>query len=257
MSANPSRPHNSDESFSNLESRSLTDVAASRWNDFARTDAYTYIKTDLPRGDRRAFWQSGETTVSEDLLPVIRKHAVPLGAALEIGCGVGRLVFPMACHFAWVLGLDIAPEMTRQAAALAAEKKVSNVRFFTLAEYERCPGDFAQLQGSVDFIYSLIVFQHVADFSSIDAHLQLISRLLSTQGAAYLQFDTRPLTIPYRVKTALPDFVLPRFWRRGIRRIRRSADELETSFANCNLAIVESLGCRTEYHRYVLRKGKG
>jgi cyclopropane fatty-acyl-phospholipid synthase-like methyltransferase len=257
MAANLPQGQNRDELFNHREQRGRDGLATeSQWDDFARTDAYTYIMTDLPRGDQQAFWQSGEITVSQELLPVIHKHAASLGTALEIGCGVGRLVLPMARHFGRVFGMDIAPEMTRQAAGLAAWKKVNNVRFFTLGEYQRCPSDFAELAGNVDFVYSLIVFQHIPDFRFIYAYLELVRMLLSTGGVAYLQFDTRPQTMPYRVKTALPDFVLPRFLRRGIRRIRRTPDELESSFANCNLAIVESLGSRTEYHRYVLRKGK-
>ena len=51
--------------------------------------------------------------------------------------------------------------------------------------------------------------------------------MLSDRGIGYLQFDTRPPGWLYEVKTALPDFLLPRFWRRGIRRIRRDPSELE------------------------------
>jgi SAM-dependent methyltransferase len=228
----------------------------SQWNDFARIDAYTYIMTDLPGGDRQAFWQSGETTVSEELLPVIRKYAVPLGTALEIGCGVGRLVFPLAGHFERVLGLDISPEMVRQGTSLAEQKSAANVRFFSLADFKHHPNDFG-LMGGVDFIYSVIVFQHIADFSMIEDYFELVRLFLSSHGVAYLQFDTRPRNLAYRIKSCMPDVLLPRFLRRGIRRIRRSVNELESSFARHGLEIVESLGPATEYNRYVLRRSKG
>jgi SAM-dependent methyltransferase len=231
-------------------------VPESEWNDFARVDAYGYIMTDLPRGDRQAFWQSGETTVSEELLPVIRRIGVPLGTALEIGCGLGRLVFPLAAHFERVLGLDISPEMIDQAKLLAAQKNVANARFFSLADYKRRSDNFDLGEGSVDFVYSLIVFQHIADFRAIEAYFELVRLSLSSRGVAYLQFDTRPQNLMYRVKNSLPDFVLPRFLRRGIRRIRRNAIELESSFGHYGLDIMESLGPSTEYNCYVLRKSR-
>jgi len=229
-------------------------TAQCRWDEFARIDAYTYIMTDLPRGDRSAFWQSGETAVSEELLPVVRKHAVPLGTALEIGCGVGRLIFPLAKHFERVLGLDISPEMVRQGTTLAAQKNIPNAKFFTLADYKRAQENVGLTEGSVDFVYSLIVFQHIADFSAIEGYFELIKVWLSPGGVAHLQFDTRPRNLVYRAKNSLPDFLLPRFMRRGIRRIRRTAGELESGFAHYGLDIVENLGPSTEYNRYILRK---
>jgi cyclopropane fatty-acyl-phospholipid synthase-like methyltransferase len=250
-------PPQRDVASSGAADRTSASAAESRWNDFARIDPYTYIMTHLPQGDREAFWQSGETTISQELLPVVRKNAVRLGTALEIGCGVGRLVFPLANHFERVFGLDISSEMVRQATTLAVQKDITNARFFSLADYERRPDDLGLTASSVDFVYSLIVFQHIADFQSIKNYFELIGLLLSCEGVAYLQFDTRPQGFTYRVKNFLPDFMLPRFLRRGIRRIRRSVEELESSFADCGLNIVESLAPSTEYNRFVLRKSGG
>jgi hypothetical protein len=59
------------------------------------------------------------------------------------------------------------------------------------------------------------------------------------------------------VKMVLPDFVLPRFLRRGIRRIRRNAVELEAIFAEAGLHPTESIAPGTNHHCYVLRKTAG
>ena len=211
-------------------------AAESQWDEFARIDAYTYIMTHLPEGDRDAFWQSGETVVSEELLPVIRKICECLVAQrLRLDAEWAASSFPWRITLSEYLGLDISAEMVRQATALAVQRNVANARFFTVADYERRPHDFGLTEGSVDFVYSLIVFQHIADFRSIKDYFELVRLLLSSQGVAYLQFDTRPQDLTYRVKNSLPDFLLPRFMRRGIRRIRRTAEEVESSFADCGL----------------------
>ncbi len=226
----------------------------SPWHNFARRDAYTYIMTDLPRGDRRAFWDSGEKTVATELLPVIEEFAVPRSTALEIGCGVGRLAVPMAQHFQQVFGLDVSDEMVSQAAANARERQLSNARFVSISELRNSAGDSLRFDARVDFIYSLLVFQHIEDFRIIQEYLRRVSSWLGEDGIAYLQFDTRPRTVLYGIRNAIPDSLLPRHLRRGIRRIRRIPAELETTFEAAGLLCVRSIGKNTEYHRYVLRR---
>jgi hypothetical protein len=69
------------------------------WERFAEADPYTYILTDLKSADPKKFWESGERTVQTELLPMIRERAIRRRIGLELGCGVGRLLFPMARHF--------------------------------------------------------------------------------------------------------------------------------------------------------------
>jgi SAM-dependent methyltransferase len=234
--------------------RASSPATASEWNDFAKRDAYAYIMTDLPAGDREAFWKSGARTVSEQLVPVVRDNRVSPGIALEVGCGVGRLTLPMAGYFQTIVGVDISIEMVRQANAIAAERRAANVQFITLSDYDSCEANRARLDGKVDFVYSLLVFQHIDDFSLIDSHLRRISNLLCTDGIAYLQFDTRRHTLAYRLKNVVPDPALPRFLRRGIRRIRRTPGEIELSFAQNHLRIVNNIRPFSENHCYTLRK---
>jgi SAM-dependent methyltransferase len=224
------------------------------WDSYAHDDAYTYIMTDIPRGDSQAFWQSGEAIVSKELLPAVREHHATFGAALEVGCGVGRLMFPMSRHFRQVIGVDISGEMVRKGRALAAERSLSNVTFVAVPTPDELDCKSQQLSKTIDFVYSLLVFQHIDDFRVIRAYFRGICSLLTSDGIAYVQFDTRPQTFAYRIKSALPDFLLPRFWRRGIRRIRRAVPELEALFSQVGLEVVESITPGTEYHRYILRK---
>jgi SAM-dependent methyltransferase len=231
-------------------------VSESRWHDFAQQDAYAYIMTSLRRGDRQEFWKSGETTVARELLPIADEFGISRDTALEIGCGVGRLVFPMAQHFDKVVGVDISPEMIRQARMVASRRKVTNIEFYTPADLLSATSGAAGLKRSVEFVYSLLVFQHIEQFHVIEEYLRLVCSWLSPKGVAYLQFDTRKETLLYKVKNAIPDQMLPRHLRRGIRRIRRKPNELEESFNTLGLVIAKNDGKLSEYHRYVLRTNR-
>jgi len=225
----------------------------SPWERFAEIDPYLYIFTDMKRTDPKAFWQSGEQVVNKELLPLVHAHCLRPMVGLEIGSGVGRLTFPLSRHFRRVVGVDIASGMVQRARSIARDNGVDNASFIHISGPEdllQRAGDFL---GSCDLIYSLLVFQHISMFSTIEDYLHVIRVLLHQRGVAYLQFDTRPQGAGYRLKTWLPDFLLPRFWRRGIRRIRRSSVDIEDCIRRAGLEILGELFPRTSYHRYVLR----
>ncbi|HKF24847.1 MAG TPA: class I SAM-dependent methyltransferase [Candidatus Acidoferrum sp.] len=224
------------------------------WDRFAEADPYTYILTSLKNRDMKQFWQSGEIIVVREILPLLQERQISTGVALELGCGVGRLVIPLAPSFGEIWGADVAEGMIRRAQIFAAGRGIRNARFTAVANPEAL---FDRMRGClrrVDFIYSLLVFQHIPDLALIGRYLGFIRTMLRDSGIAYLQFDTRPKTWAYHAKSALPDFLLPRFWRKGIRRIRRAPEELEESFRFAGLEIVDELTPRTEYHRYILRR---
>ena len=224
------------------------------WDRFAEADPYTYILTDLKSPDPKKFWESGEHTVQAELLPVIRERAIRRRIGLELGCGVGRLLFPMARHFEEMVGVDIAEGMVRRAVSFAGDNGIRNVTLAAISGPEDLLHTAGEYAGKVDFLYSLLVFQHIPDFAVIESYLHAISELLEENGIAYLQFDTREQNLLYQWKTELPDFVLPKFWRRGIRRIRRSSTEIEVCLRRAGLEIVSEMEPRSAYHRYILRR---
>jgi Methyltransferase domain len=223
------------------------------WEKFADEDPYTYILTTLRERDPQIFWQSGERLVYTELLPVVQSHGVRALVGLELGSGIGRLVLPLARYFQEVIGVDIAPSMVRRATSFARNNGFSNVSFAAISGPEDFLKRVGNYAGSCDFIYSLLVFQHIPEFSMIEGYLHVIRVLLHRQGLAYLQFDTRPKSTAYRLRARLPDFLLPRFWRRGIRRIRRSPEEIEGAIRRAGLKVVAELTPGTDYHRYILR----
>jgi SAM-dependent methyltransferase len=223
------------------------------WERFAETDPYLYIFTDMKRTDPKAFWESGEQVVDTELLPLLRTHVLRPLVGLEVGSGVGRLAFPLARHFRRVVGVDIASGMVHRSRSIARDNGVDNLSFIQISGPEDFLERAGNFVGSCDLIYSLLVFQHIADISIIEDYLHVIRVLLHQRGVAYLQFDTRPQGFSYRLKTWLPDFVLPRFWRRGIRRIRRPSADIEACMRRVGMEILGELSPQTAYHRYILR----
>ena len=238
-----------------MRSRSHSrEASGGSWEKFAQDDPYTYILTSLKSNDPAEFWRSGQRTVQQELLPLIETHRITPGIAMELGCGVGRLLFPLATHFREAVGADIAESMIQRAQRFARDNGVGNVSFCTVAGPEELLHRAGNYSGRINFLYSLLVFQHIPDLAMIEGYLHVIGVLLAENGIAYLQFDTRPESFAYHVRTRLPDFLLPRFWRKGIRRIRRYPEEIEKGVRNAGLEIAGELTPFTSYHRYIVRK---
>ncbi len=242
------------ESFLMKRNIEIDKTGKEAWNRFAEVDPYTYILTSLKSPDPKKFWQSGERTVQIELLPLIQARTIRTRIGLELGCGIGRLLFPLATHFREMVGVDIAEGMLQRARSFASDNGIRNVALTEISGPEDLLHQTGHYGGKIDFLYSLLVFQHIPDFAVIEGYLHVISILLEQNGMAYLQFDTREQDFFYHLKTQVPDPLLPRFWRRGIRRIRRTTDELEACFRRAGLEIVGELGPCTAYHRYILKK---
>jgi hypothetical protein len=231
--------------------------ASERWEKFAQSNPYNYILTAPKLVDIGEFWKTGEHTIEVEIRPLLRRYNVRTALGLELGCGIGRLVVPLASDFGRVVGVDISPSMIWRATSFARDNGISNVSYCAITGPEDLLHQRGELAGKCDFIYSILVFQHIPDFSMIAGYLHVIRVFLHERGVAYLQFDTRPNSVAYRLKTRLPDFLLPRFWRRGIRRIRRAPEEVEDAIKHASLEIVAQHNPRSAYHLYVLRISRG
>jgi len=226
---------------------------AKTWERFAQEDPCHYILTSLTSSDAPEFWRSGARTVEREFLPLLQVHEISPRVCLEVGCGIGRLAVPLTGHFEQVLGVDISPSMVQHARSYSRLHGIEGVSYTTVGGPDDLLDALRPYLGRCDFIYSLLVFQHIPDFCVIERYLCAIRALLQRRGLAYLQFDTRPQNLAYRVKTSLPDFLLPRHWRRGIRRIRRSTGQVEYAIRAARLEIIGELTPHTAYHRYILR----
>jgi SAM-dependent methyltransferase len=180
------------------------------WEQFGREDPYFGVLSD-PRfrtaskagPDRDAFFRSGVAHI-DHVLSVARDLAPNFAPrrALDFGCGVGRLVLPLARAVPEVVGMDISPGMLAEAQRNCAEAGVTNITF--------CKSDDAltQLKGSFDFVHSFIVFQHIPVARGLAIANGLLDRL-SDGGIGALHFpyaNTLSLSrrIAYSLSTHVP-----------------------------------------------------
>ena len=157
-------------------------------------------------------------------------------------------------------GTDYAPTGLTSALSHAigarfhADNGITNATFSEIAGPEDLLHRAVRFSNKVNFLYSLLVFQHIPDFQMIEGYLHVIAILLRSDGIAYVQFDTRPKNVAYQIKSSLPDLLLPRFWRKGIRRVRRLPEEIHLAVRRAGLEVVGELGPFTAYHRYILKR---
>lgn len=222
----------------------LMGAEADRWERFAREDPLFHIETDpARRGSLEEFLAGGRATAEWAL--DVAGDGLARDRALEIGCGIGRTATALAAHFDHVEGIDIAPTMV----ARARERELPpNLRLAVT------PGDGTLDYGDAefDFVFSHLVLQHVPDRATIRRYLAEAARVLRPEGRALLQLDTRAPDAASRVAHALPDALLPRRYRRHMRRVRRRPEAMDAMTADAGLIVCRELGRGTADHWLVL-----
>lgn len=214
-----------------------------RWERLAQEDAEFYIWTDLAAGDE--FFRSGERDVAR-ILEFAQPPANAREAALEIGCGVGRLSIPMSRAFGSVTAVDIAPTMLEKLRANCRERGISNVRGMLTGD---------GWDGSThDFAYTRIVLQHIESWTDIATYLARVARALRPGALFYAQFDTRPPNLLYGLRNRVPDLFLPRTYRRGVRRIRRSPSQILGAAHQVGFELMKERGGGTADHEFLFRR---
>lgn len=209
------------------------------WDAFAAEDPMFYIASQREDWTREAFFAEGSQIVEEIVAQVGGR--IENSRALEVGCGLGRLLVPLSAHFEHVDGIDIAPEMIE---AAKASGMPSNVSLWTGSgsDLQPLPEDH------YDFVLSQHVFQHIPDERIVAGYLREIARVMKPAGLAWLYFDTRPAGLGVRALQALPDRLLPRTRRQFIRRYRLAPARLKHQIEAAGLAVVEERGRGTSMH---------
>ena len=195
-----------------------TDGMRSFWDAAAAANAAWYVDTSISyeNPDMDAFWETGRVVAAIALDGPVQPTT--RGLAVEIGSGLGRIVRSLVIDqgFERAVGIDISPEMVRQARELSTDP---NVRF------EVGTGDgLGQIDdGSADLVTSFTVFQHIPKLGVIEQYLMEAGRVLKPGGVLAFQWNNLPGPRRWAAKRA----ILGALQRVGIRseRFRRNAPE--------------------------------
>jgi SAM-dependent methyltransferase len=100
--------------------------------------------------------------------------------AIDIGCGIGRITEHLAADFKTVYGFDISEKMIQ--AAKTRLVHLSNVTFIATDGMH-----YPLEDGSVDFVFSYIVFQHMPSVAVVKENFKEVRRVLKNTGIAKIQ----------------------------------------------------------------------
>jgi SAM-dependent methyltransferase len=158
------------------------------WDDLAALDPYWSVLTE-PRNrfggwDRQEFLRSGETEI-EGLMVAARELGLPHAheAALDFGCGLGRLTRSLARYFGQVWGVDISARMVQQARELHRDRP--NCTFQTT------DGTLAFPDARFDLIYSVLVLQHQPTRAAIRATVRSSCARSEPEACSASSFPSR------------------------------------------------------------------
>ncbi|MEO6394113.1 MAG: methyltransferase domain-containing protein, partial [Pyrinomonadaceae bacterium] len=125
------------------------------WETYGKDNPYfgvlsdeKFMRAQLDEQAIDEFFATGETHIAEVMATIDHHLAADFSPkrCLDFGCGVGRLVFPLAQRFGFVTGVDISPSMLAEARKNADGLGLTNV--------ELLPSDdtLSQVTGPFDLI---------------------------------------------------------------------------------------------------------
>lgn len=194
-----------------------------RWEEMAKQDPMwailSYQDGKYGRWTEQRFLATGAARVDE-FLTHGSGFGRPVGrqAALDFGCGVGRLTRALAAQFDQAIGIDISETMVGNARELNAG--ISNAVF-------RCNSraDLAMFSDeSFDLVASDIVLQHLPSREAVEGYLGEFLRVLRPGGLLVFQLPTslplpvrvQPRRTAYRVMRRLGFSAHTLYWRLGL-----------------------------------------
>lgn len=136
----------------------------SDWEEWGSKDPYYAVLSapkfrmaSLDNSALNEFFSSGSEHVNH-VFSVLRKNFrsdFRPRRSLDFGCGVGRIAVPLATYSESVTAVDISPAMLQEATRNAVSQGAENIEFLQTRELDSVGS------GTLDFVHSYIVFQHI------------------------------------------------------------------------------------------------
>ena len=164
------------------------------WNDLGRVDPLWAVLTSPERRygkwNLEEFFASGAAEIA-----LVMRNAIQLGlprqrrAALDFGCGVGRLTRPLSLHFDRCVGVDISETMIAKVCEWHRDWPACHFVLNTTGDLRAFEKD------SFNLIYSNIVLQHLPSERLIESYIKEFIRILTADGLLVFQL---PCHIPWK-----------------------------------------------------------
>src|ERR1035437_1391567 len=136
-----------------MDHREVLERMRADWNQRAGEDANYYVAFGRREQDDEEFFSTAADVLR--LLTGDLRRLRGREAALEIGCGPGRLMRPLARHFAEIHGVDVSDQMVRLAGERLRRTPNAHAHATSGADLALFPDE------NFDFVYSYAVFQHI------------------------------------------------------------------------------------------------
>ncbi|WP_454063582.1 methyltransferase domain-containing protein [Candidatus Nitrospira salsa] len=168
------------------------------WDRRAKHHTRYWIATEDYKNEE-VFADSGRRT-ADAILAAFGPFYRETWTGLDIGCGIGRVLKPLALHFRQLFGVDVSAEMINKSKTWLRE--TPNVTTFETSgvDLNLFPNRH------FDFVYSYVAFQHMPR-PVFDRYLEEINRVLKHQGLLVFQ-------IPIGIQPDVPmeDTIAVRFY---------------------------------------------
>lgn len=167
--------------------------------------------------DERAFWDSKAAdpaslrfSIWDDVISTSQcitaitegLHAIlssPVSRVLELGCGTGRLLIPIARRYPHIefIGTDISPAILDAARTERDWHRAWNISLLP------CGGrSLPDAAGDLDAVYSMVVFQHIPP-DAVRSYIHSVGIHLHTGGRFRFQFIAGDSSNPYDTAVAI------------------------------------------------------
>jgi SAM-dependent methyltransferase len=179
------------------------DREAAAWDELGRRDPHWAILSEPGRQgswDDDQFFATGRAEIDATLKEV-GELLTARSAALDFGCGLGRLSQALAVHFDSVTGVDVAKSMVEGAQSRNAFPDRVSYVVNTAATLPFADATF-------DFAYSILVLQHIPPKAAANYISELVRVLRPGGVVVFQELSHRRPTLRNAVLRVVPTGVL-------------------------------------------------